>query len=281
MMSYDRFKAKTQNLSKFLGIENQLIHRYYYFERYLERLAQSKFRNYIIWKGGVLITSFFGLYNRSTRDLDLAWTGDSLSEEKAEAVISGIGGCDLNDGVSFKLRKTRPLVINSNQAGWRGMLDVSFTKIRHHLLIDLVSDDIAKELSFKYNHKLLFEDRYINMCAQSMESILVDKFLASHQHGLENSRLKDFYDMHMFTTVKAAEISPQVFADILNHVVDKRGIQLGDVRGIIDSIGASTDLQIRWERYQQTHPYAVNITFQHTVAALAKLAGWAGFGSGC
>jgi predicted nucleotidyltransferase component of viral defense system len=278
-MSYDKFKAKTQNISKTLGIENQLIHRYYYFERYLERVVQSKYRNYIIWKGGVLITSFFGLYNRSTRDLDLAWAGDPLSEAKAEAVISGIGGCDLDDGVSFKLRKIRPLGINSNQAGWRGMLDVSYTKMRHHMLIDLVSDDIQKEHDFEYSHKLLFEDRYINMCAQSMESILVDKFLATNQHGLDNSRLKDFYDMHMFTTVKSADISPRVFADILNHVVDKRGIQLGDVRGAIASIGASPDLQSRWERYQQTHPYAVSITFQQTVAALAKLAGWAGFGS--
>jgi predicted nucleotidyltransferase component of viral defense system len=280
MMSYEQFQAKSRNFSKIIGIDNQLIHRYYYFERYLERVVQSKYHNYIIWKGGVLITSLFGLYNRSTRDLDLNWTGDLLSEAKAEAIISGIGGCDLGDGVSFKLRKINPLAINSNQAGWRGILDVFFTKKRHPLMIDLVSDDIQKEHCFEYSHKILFEDRCINMYAQSMESILVDKFLATHKHGLDNSRLKDFYDMHMFTTVKSAEVSPRVFADILNHVVDKRGIQLGDVRGTIASIGASNDLQSRWERYQQTHPYAASITFQQTVAALAKLAMWAGFGSG-
>jgi predicted nucleotidyltransferase component of viral defense system len=278
MMSYNQFKAKSKNLADELGINPEIIHRHYYFDRILERIAQSKFRNYIMLKGGVLITSLFGLDYRSTRDLDMEWKGDLLSKEMVEAIFSDIASCNLDDGVTVNLKKISPIGINFDRLGWRVMLELNFTKMRPILQIDLFSDDFEKVHDIEYSHKLLFEDRCINICSQSKESILVDKFLATFKHGIENYRQKDFYDMFVFTTIYAADISPQVFADLLNHAVKKRGIQLGDVRGTIASIRASTELQSRWEQYQGVTPYAASVTFQQTVEALAKLAKWAGFG---
>jgi nucleotidyltransferase AbiEii toxin of type IV toxin-antitoxin system len=40
------------------------------FERFLERLSKSKYKNNFILKGGMLIAAIVGVDNRSTMDMD-------------------------------------------------------------------------------------------------------------------------------------------------------------------------------------------------------------------
>jgi hypothetical protein len=241
-------------------------------------MAKSSFNDQFILKGGILIASFVGQNKRTTQDLDMAWIGPTLSEERVLSTISAIASVNLDDGVKFVPTRIKPITTGTDHPGWRVFLKPIFFKIDDNIHIDIVSSDISNEYEVKHGYRSMFENKYIDINTQSLEGVLVDKFLASNQYGVGNSRMKDFYDMFVFTTFHSADISPQLFAVILNHVVKKHGSQLGDVRGTIASIGASPILQGRWERYQQTHPYAASVTFQQTVEALAKLAKWAGFG---
>ena len=44
--------------------------RIYMMERFLERLAQSEYRDNFIIKGGILVTAMIGVAHRSTMDID-------------------------------------------------------------------------------------------------------------------------------------------------------------------------------------------------------------------
>ena len=63
-------KARIRNLSKEKNVSAQVILQNYMFERFLERLSKSDFKNNFILKGGMLIASIVGIDSRSTMDMD-------------------------------------------------------------------------------------------------------------------------------------------------------------------------------------------------------------------
>ena len=69
--------------------------RIYMMERFLERLAQSEYRDNFIIKGGILVTAMIGVAHRSTMDIDTSMKNLNLSAEDAAeidyaSVISGV-----------------------------------------------------------------------------------------------------------------------------------------------------------------------------------------------
>lgn len=63
-------KAKIRNLAKEKNTSAQVILQNYMFERFLERLSKSKYKNNFILKSGMLIAAIVGIDNRSTMDMD-------------------------------------------------------------------------------------------------------------------------------------------------------------------------------------------------------------------
>lgn len=64
------FKAKIRNEAKLKGIPVQVVLQNVMFERFLERLSLSSYRDKFIIKGGMPISTLVGLDTRSTMDLD-------------------------------------------------------------------------------------------------------------------------------------------------------------------------------------------------------------------
>lgn len=62
-------KAKIRNIAKEKDISAQVILQNYMFERFLERLSHSSYKNNFIIKGGLLIAALVGIDNRATKDI--------------------------------------------------------------------------------------------------------------------------------------------------------------------------------------------------------------------
>ncbi len=63
-------KAKIRNLAKQKDMSAQVVLQNYMFERFLERLSKSEYKNKFILKGGILIAAIIGIDNRATMDMD-------------------------------------------------------------------------------------------------------------------------------------------------------------------------------------------------------------------
>lgn len=65
-----QLKARIKNRVKEAGIPAQAMMQNYLLERLLERLSKSEWRDKVIVKGGMLISSLVGVASRTTMDLD-------------------------------------------------------------------------------------------------------------------------------------------------------------------------------------------------------------------
>ena len=70
-----QLKARINNMAKEAGIPAQAMMQNYLLQRLLERLAESPWRDNVVIKGGVLISSLVGVGSRTTMDLDTTVRG--------------------------------------------------------------------------------------------------------------------------------------------------------------------------------------------------------------
>ena len=77
-----QLKDKIRNLSGGDSTKAQMLIRNYIMERFLERIACSKYKNQFILKGGMLVASVAGLEARATMDIDTTVRSLRLSKRK-------------------------------------------------------------------------------------------------------------------------------------------------------------------------------------------------------
>lgn len=99
-------KAKINNYAKHHKIAPQVVLQNYLFEHFLERIAASEFREHLIIKGGLLISSIVGLDTRSTMDLDTTLRQIRLTSENVERIVKKICTIDIGDDIKFMLKST-------------------------------------------------------------------------------------------------------------------------------------------------------------------------------
>ena len=85
-----QLKAIIRNRAKTEGVLSQLVMQSYLFERLLERISLSTWRDNIVIKSGVLISSLVGVGKRSTKDLGTTVRGFPLSPENVEKTFREI-----------------------------------------------------------------------------------------------------------------------------------------------------------------------------------------------
>lgn len=84
------------------------------FERFLQKLSLSKYRNNFIIKGGLLISYLVGLESRSTMDIDTTIKNYPLTERDLKNIFEEINGIQLNDNTVFLIN---PINVDTKHSG--------------------------------------------------------------------------------------------------------------------------------------------------------------------
>ena len=95
-------RAKANNIAKQIGIAPQAVLQAYFAERFLARLAQSEYAGCAVIKGGTLMSSLFGIAERTTMDIDTTFIGLPGDETSIRTVIERVCGVDAADGIVFR-----------------------------------------------------------------------------------------------------------------------------------------------------------------------------------
>ena len=137
-----QLKDLVRNRSNRDSNKAQVIIRSYVMERFLERLSLSPYRNNLILKGGVLVSSMIGLDNRSTMDVDATVKNLPLSVENAKEILGKITSVPLDDGITFEMRSVVTIMDEDDYAGVRVTLDARIDTMHTPLKIDFSTGDV-------------------------------------------------------------------------------------------------------------------------------------------
>lgn len=107
----EQIKGRIKSVAKQNNADARTLMRIYMMERFLERLAQSEYRDNFIIKGGILVTAMIGVAHRSTMDIDTSMKNLNLSAEDALRVVNQVKDIDLDDGVSFEVKDVSNIIV--------------------------------------------------------------------------------------------------------------------------------------------------------------------------
>ena len=272
-----QLKAKARNLSAQTNIPPHIIQRNYLLERFLERVSLSRYQDSIVLKGGVLITSLLGIEARSTVDLDATMRALTLTALEVTAIVGEILRTDIiDDNVVFALVDLEETRVEAEYPGFRITLNVTLDKLRDTLKLDFTAGDVITPKPVEYGYRLMFEDREIRVLAYNLETVLAEKFSAVLALDVANTRMKDFYDIHMLITEQRDSISPGIFAEaVINTATQRQMIRLiPQAAHIVETIAGSYSMLELWKRYQTAYKYAAGIDYAEVMTSLMLLSEW-------
>ena len=98
----EQLKGAIRNLAKKKGIHAQEVLQIFMFERIIERLSASPYKDRFILKGGLLISTILGVAERTTMDMDTTVKGLPMDEQNIRKAISEILNQPVDDEITPK-----------------------------------------------------------------------------------------------------------------------------------------------------------------------------------
>lgn len=266
----DSLKAKASNLSKKTNIPNKYLIQNFMFEALLKRISKSKYKDKFIIKGGLLLSSIFGVNLRSTMDLDTTIKGLSLDRETITKVINEIISIDVEDNVKLEIENIKDIREEELYSGFEVNLKAEFDGLKTNLMIDITTGDVItyKEVEFKYS--TLFDNEIINIMTYNYETIIAEKFESIISRNIDNTRMKDYYDLYMFVNLKWNDINKDTLRKaIINTSKNRETISyIENANDYINLIEDDSRLKLLWNSYQNNYEYAKGIEFVDTINAI-------------
>lgn len=269
----EQIKGRIKSVAKQNNADARTLMRIYMMERFLERLAQSEYRDNFIIKGGILVTAMIGVAHRSTMDIDTSMKNLNLSAEDALRVVNQVKDIDLDDGVSFEVKDVSNIMDEMEYPGIRVTMNANVGRLITPLKIDISTGDVITPRAIEFNYDLLLEDRSISLWSYNLETILAEKLQTVLARGILNTRMRDFYDIRMLLDTYEDKVNKAVLKDAFAATCKKRGTDnlQEQAEEIIKIIEADEQLQVLWRAYQKKYSYAADIDYASVISGVRKL----------
>ena len=221
----EQVKGRIKNVAKENKADARTLMRIYMMERFLERVANSRYKDNFIIKGGMLVTAMVGVALRSTMDIDTSIKNQNLSAEDARRIVDEIKDIDLGDGVTFEVKEVSNIMDEMEYPGIRFTMNVVMGKLVTPMKIDISTGDVITSRAIEYKYKLLLDDRSISLWSYNLETILAEKLQTVLARGLLNTRMRDFYDIKTLLSIYEQDIDTDVLNKAFEATCKKRSTE--------------------------------------------------------
>ncbi len=259
-----QLKARVNSRAKEAGVPAQMMMQNYLFERLLERLSVSRWRDSVVVKGGVLISSLVGVAARTTMDLDVTMRGFVLTHESAEATFREIAAVKVDDDWEFEFVRTEDIRETDDYPGIRVHLLARYVPMAVPLTIDVTTGDRITPDAVEYRYPLLFDDGDIALMAYPLETVLAEKLETVVSRGTGNTRPRDFYDIHALWRTRGPSCDPGTLRRALSATAEKRGSAdaMGRWERVLSEVASDPAMTGLWAKYTRQNAYAAGVSLQ-------------------
>lgn len=269
-MNSMQLKDKLKNISKEKNIDFNTLLRLYMYDRFIERLSISKYKNNFILKGGFYLSTLFGVENRATMDIDIAFRNASFNEETIVKIIKEIISIKIDDNSKLTYLGMSLIRDEDEYGGFRVDIQIEIDNIKEKFHIDIATGDPITPKEINYKYKPILSDNYVRLWAYNIETVLAEKMETILSRAELNGRMRDFYDIYLIYTKNWNNINIEHFRKSIERTFSKREYNV-NLLVTLDLIMNSNILKERWKSYQKRYKYASNIDFDEILICLEKI----------
>lgn len=273
MINIESIKGKIRSLAEKNNLKSQEVLQIYFFERFLERLSRSKYKNNFVIKGGFLISSLIGIENRTTMDMDTTIKGIALKEEKIKEIVQEIININVEDGIKFKIKGISYIREEDEYENFRISLIANVGKTKNPMKLDLTTGDAITPREIEYIYPCIFSAEDIKIMAYPLETILAEKYETIIRRNITTTRMRDFYDLYTLYKLKKDEIDYEILKEAIKRTSKNRESQelMNEYEEIIEDIREDSYLRTLWEVYLNENKYIGNLAFDKVISVVTTL----------
>ena len=267
MINIESIKGKIRSMAEKKNLKSQEVLQIYFFERFLERLSKSNYKNNFVIKGGFLISSLIGIENRTTMDMDTTIKGIPLKEEKIKEIVDEIININVDDEIKFEIKDISYIREEDEYENFRISLLANVGRTKNSMKLDLTTGDAITPKEIEYTYPCIFSKENIKIMAYPLETILAEKYETIIRRNITTTRMRDFYDLYTLYKLKKDEIDYEILKEAIERTSDKRGSDeiMQDYKEIIEDIKEDSYLRSLWEVYCSENKYIGDLTFDKVV----------------
>lgn len=276
MKTPEQLKGAIRSMAAKKNLRAQEVLQMFLFERIIDRLAASSFRDNFILKGGLLISSMIGIGERTTMDMDTTVRGIQMEEDEIVSAVKEIIAMDVGDGISFEFKKIEPIREDDAYNNFRVHLRAKYGKIDSPMKIDITTGDIITPAAIRYDFPFVFEEKTVSVMAYTLETVLAEKYETIIRRNIGTTRARDYYDLHTLYRSRKDVVQMEVLRAAVIHTAEKRDSvdDIMDWRDILKDIREEPQLYLLWDNYAADNKYIGDLKFNEvldTVDEIAKI----------
>jgi len=266
------FKSKIKEIAKQKGILAQQVQQQYLLEQILKAIADSKYKDSFILKGGYLIGQIIGLDKRTTMDLDVTLKGISLDEYTLMNIFNDIVSISKSVFL-FSVESAETIRENDKYGGVRLKIEAIYEHLKEYVFIDITTDDAITPKQIKYQFLSVFDGTTIDIWSYNLETILAEKIETILSRGELSTRPRDRYDVFVLTRLNSELINYDLLSQAIYRTAEKRGTieRIVDWKKTLDKLSKSKYQENLWFNYQKRFLYAKEVSYAMTNDCLYKL----------
>ena len=273
MINIESIKGKIRNLAEKKNLKSQEVLQIYFFERLLERLSKSQYKNNFVIKGGFLISSLIGIENRTTMDMDTTIKGIALKEDRIKEIVEEILDINVDDGIRFEIKDISYIREEDKYENFRISLIANVGKTQNPMKIDITTGDAITPREIEYAYPCIFSKKDIKIMAYPLETILAEKYETIIRRNITTIRMRDFYDLYILYKLKKDEIDYEILKKAIERTSSKRGSRemMKDYEEIIEDIKEDSYLRSLWDVCLSENKYIGDLSFDKVVGVVTIL----------
>lgn len=269
-MNSMQVKDKLKNIAIKRNLDFNTLLRLYLYDRFIERLAVSKYRDNFILKGGFYLSTLFGLESRFTKDIDTAIKDANFTKENVEKMIKSIIAIDINDGALISFIEIGNIREEDQYGGFRAILNVKVDTIRENFQIDIATGDPITPKPIVYKYCPILGDSYVDVWSYNIETVIAEKLETILRRAEANSRIRDYYDLYLIYTKGWNEVKIDDLRKAIDKTFEKRNYT-GDIEETVAILKDSEIIKNRWNSYKKKYEYANDIDYEGIMKCVEEI----------
>jgi len=256
------------NFSRESGRPFDEILQYYMMERFIDRLSRSPYKKQFILKGALMFVVWRLSDTRATRDIDFLGKSDN-SVDEITTIIQNICRIPIpEDGVVFfpETIVCEAIQKQNTRNGIRVRFRGELMSARVNLQVDIGFDDVVYPEATPVVYPTLLEMVSPELYGYTPETLIAEKIHAMIRHGINGSRMKDYFDVWFLSTQFSFQGEP--LKEAITQTFEQRKMPISNIASLsLTTFENATDQKKKqWEAFAKKNQLSkLSLTFENAL----------------
>ena len=158
-------------------------------------------------------------------------------------------------------------------SGVRFAVAVTLEKLRDTIKIDISTGDEITPSAIEFSYPMMFGEERLYIWSYNLETMLAEKLETVIARSTLNTRMRDFYDIHILWSEKADMINIETLRRAIINVSRKRGtlVLFDNINEILSDIAESDYLRNNWGNYKKGSYYVGDLEWSNVLETTVNI----------